>query len=70
MISYPCNDQVPMPPLSDEAAAMVLELLQRFTECFENQYYGEIHRYYEERSQANMETADPPPAVVPSVWAA
>ena len=61
MISYPCNDQVPMPPLSDEAAVTVLEFLQRFTECFESQYYGEIHRYYEERSQANMKTADPPP---------
>ncbi|MGR2927808.1 hypothetical protein [Acidithiobacillus ferriphilus] len=62
MISYPCNDQVPMPPLSDEAAVTVLEFLQRFTECFESQYYGEIHRYYEERSQANMKTANPPPA--------
>jgi hypothetical protein len=35
--------------------------LHHFTECFESQYYGEIHRYYEERSQANMKTADPPP---------
>ena len=61
MISYPCNDQPPLPPLSDEAALSVLEFLQRFTECFESQYYGEIHRYYEERSQANMKTADPPP---------
>jgi hypothetical protein len=32
------------------------------TECFESQYHGEIHRYYEERSQANMKTADPAPA--------
>ena len=62
MISYPCNDQSPLPPLSDEAAVTVLEFLQRFTECFESQYYGEIHRYYEERSQANMKTADPPSA--------
>jgi hypothetical protein len=61
MISYPCNDQAPMPPLSDEAAVTVLEFLHHFTECFESQYYGEIHRYYEERSQANMKTADPPP---------
>ncbi|ACH83087.1 hypothetical protein Lferr_0837 [Acidithiobacillus ferrooxidans ATCC 53993] len=38
MISYPCNDQTPMPPLSDEAAVTVLEFLQRFTECFESQY--------------------------------
>jgi hypothetical protein len=51
-----------MPPLSDEAAVMVLEFLHHFTECFESQYYGEIHRYYEERSQANMKTADPPSA--------
>ena len=62
MISYSCNDQAPMPPLSDEAAVMVLEFLHHFTECFESQYYGEIHRYYEERSQANMKTADPPSA--------
>ncbi len=62
MISYPCNDQAPMPPLSDEAAVTVLEFLRHFTECFESQYYGEIHRYYEERLQANMKTADPPSA--------
>ena len=61
MISYPCNDQSPLPPLSDEAAVTVLEFLQRFTECFESQYYGEIHRYYEERSQTNRKTDDPPP---------
>lgn len=60
MISYPGNDQPPMPPLSDEAAVTVLEFLQRFTEYFESQYYGEIHRYYEKRSRANMKTADPP----------
>ena len=40
MISYPCNDQAPMPPLSDEAAVTVLEFLHHFTECFESQYYG------------------------------
>jgi hypothetical protein len=60
MIVYPCNDQTPMPPLSDEAAVVVLEFLQRFTECFESRYYGEIHRYYEEQSQAHRKTADPP----------
>ena len=60
MISYPCNDQAPMPPLSDEAAVMVLEFLHHFTECFESQYYGEIHRYYEQRSQINTRIADPP----------
>ena len=38
MISYPCNDQPLLPPLSDEAAVTVLEFLQRFTECFESQY--------------------------------
>ena len=62
MIVYPCNDQTPMPPLSDEAAVMVLEFLHHFTECFESQYYGEIHRYYEEQSQAYRKTADPPSA--------
>ncbi|WP_437560404.1 hypothetical protein [Acidithiobacillus sulfuriphilus] len=48
------------PPLPDEAIIAILEFLQRFTECFENQYYGEIHRYYEERSRANRKAADPP----------
>lgn len=62
MISYPSNDQTPMPPLSDEAAVTVLEFLQRFTEYFESQYYGEIHRYYAERSQALRKAANPPPA--------
>ncbi|MBU2836097.1 hypothetical protein HF673_10060 [Acidithiobacillus thiooxidans] len=62
MIVYPCNDQTPMLPLSDEAAVMVLEFLQRFTECFESQYYGEIHRYYAEQSTAHRKAADPPSA--------
>jgi hypothetical protein len=62
MISYPCNDQPLLPPLSDEAAVTILEFLHHFTECFESQYYGEIHRYYEERSQANTQAAEPPPA--------
>lgn len=47
--------------ISDEAAVKVPEFLQSFTECFESHYYGEIHRYYQERSQASRKPGDPPP---------
>ncbi len=61
MISDPDNAPPSWPPLSDEAAVTVLAFLQHFTECFESRYFGEIHRYYEARSQANMKAAIPPP---------
>jgi len=50
-----------MAMISDEAAVKVPEFLQSFTECFESYYYGEIHRYYQERSQASRKPGDPPP---------
>lgn len=62
MITYPCNDQPPWPQLSDEAAVTVLEFLHHFVESFESQYFGEIHRYHEELSQANTQAAGLPPA--------
>lgn len=49
------------PPPPDEAIIAILEFLQDFTARFESRYFGEIHRYYEERSQANRKAADPPP---------
>ncbi|MBU2774348.1 hypothetical protein HMI48_10850 [Acidithiobacillus ferrooxidans] len=59
MSTNPCNDQPPWPQLSDEAAVTALEFMHHFVESFESQYFGEIHRYHEERSEANIQTVAP-----------
>ena len=46
-----------MPPLSDEAAVEILDFLQGVTNDFENCYFTQIHRYYDERSRHNLTQA-------------
>ncbi|MBU2804269.1 hypothetical protein HF283_13505 [Acidithiobacillus ferrooxidans] len=65
MLSDPDNAVPSWPPLSEEAAVTILAFLQHFTECFESRYFGEIHRYYEARTQANRKTDAPPPVSDP-----
>lgn len=36
----------PLRPLSDDAAAEILNFLQEFTNEFENRYFVQISRYY------------------------
>jgi hypothetical protein len=61
------NHDIPLPPLSDEAAVEILDFLQAFTLNFENRYAGQIRRYYDERSYENIRQyhstthADDPP---------
>ena len=43
-----------MPPLSDEAAAEILDILQGVKNDFENRYFAQIHRYYDDRSRHNL----------------
>ena len=63
MHTRPC-DQATMPgELSDEAAAEILDFLQRFTNDFENRYARQINRYYKQRSRPGAITQ--PPAVAP-----
>jgi hypothetical protein len=54
MCSDPCFHCIPLPQLSDEAVVEILDFLQVFTTDFENRYSGQIHRYYEDRSQHNI----------------
>jgi len=37
-----------LPPLSDEAAAQILQFLYQWAAQFESHYYGQLCRYYEE----------------------
>jgi energy-coupling factor transporter ATP-binding protein EcfA2 len=67
MCSEPCFQCIPLPELSDEAVVEILDFLQVFTTDFENRYFGQIHRYYEDRSRhnivqdnLNVATDDPP----------
>jgi hypothetical protein len=45
---YPLVD--PLPPLSDEAAALLHEFLCEFLYQFEAAYYGQIRRYLAQES--------------------
>ena len=38
----------PPPPLSDEAAAQILEFLYHCAARFESCYYGQLRRYYDD----------------------
>jgi hypothetical protein len=39
-----------LPPLSDEAAAQLLEFLRQCVQQFESHYYGQLCRYYADSS--------------------
>ena len=43
-----------MHSLSDEAAVKILDFLQGVTSDFENRYFAQIHRYYDDRSRHNL----------------
>ena len=58
MCSEPCFQCIPLPDLSDEAVVEILDFLQVFTADFENRYFGQIHRYYDDRSQRNIVQTD------------
>ena len=67
MCSDPCDQCVPLRPLSDEAAVEILDFLQVFTTDFESRYGDQIRRYYDDRSRHNIvqstptNTTDDPP---------
>jgi hypothetical protein len=42
-------------PLSDEAAVAVYLFLEQFTHQFEEHYYGQIRRYYQQTEEAKTE---------------
>jgi hypothetical protein len=55
-----------LPELSDEAVVAVHSFLQDLLDRFENQYFAQMHRYYqdveEERRQHHAEQRQPQPA--------
>lgn len=53
--------RIALPPLSDQAAADILEFLHSAVECFESRYFDQVRRYYNERAERKMCDADPPP---------
>lgn len=59
MCSEPCFQCIPLPQLSDEAVVEILDFLRLVTADFEGRYFGQIHRYYEERSQHNIVPDNP-----------
>ena len=47
-----------LPPLSDEAAAQILELLHQLAEQFESRFYGQLRRHAD--GQRPFSETDPP----------
>ena len=44
--------------LSDEAAALLLEYLYSLASAFENQYFAQVCRYYDERRESERACQD------------
>jgi hypothetical protein len=66
-----CSEQgfqcIPSHPLSDKTVVEILDFLQLFMTDFENRYYAQIRRYYDDRYRHNivqtnsvMNNDDPP----------
>ena len=58
---------IPQHEISDETVVEILDFLHLFMTDFENRYFAQIHRYYNDRSRHNIlpdntvvETNDPP----------
>ena len=49
------------PPLSDQAAVDLLEILHDLVAGFESHYFAQIHRFYDQRSAHNLYRPEPPP---------
>jgi len=45
---------VSLPAISDESVVEILDFLQAFVVAFESFYGGQIRRYYDQRSRANL----------------
>lgn len=43
------------PELSDEAAAQVLDCLYELVTSFENAYFDQLHRYYDDKGQPSAQ---------------
>ena len=48
-----------LPTLSDRSAVELLDFLHEFVLAFESFYGGQIHRFYEKRSPANLIQPEP-----------
>lgn len=46
--------ELPLPPLTDEAAAEILGFLHNLLVAFENRYSAQLRRYYRDRSRHNL----------------
>lgn len=63
--SYPYPLEISLPTLSDESAVELSEFLQEFILLFESHYFGQIHRFYQQRSQDNLVQPDANPLPAP-----
>jgi len=48
-----------LPPLSDEAAAQILEALHQLAEQFESRFYGQLRRHADEQRPSFRNDAGP-----------
>jgi hypothetical protein len=57
--------EIHLPPLSDEAAVAVHDVLNEFIRLIESHYFAQIHRYYQDQFADNL--GQSPPLRQPSV---
>jgi hypothetical protein len=50
---------IPQHELSDETVVEILDFLHLFMTDFENRYFAQIHRYYDDRSQHHIIQTNP-----------
>lgn len=57
--------EIHLPPLSDEAAVAVHDVLNEFVLLIESHYFAQIHRYYQDQFANNLGQSPPlrPPSV-------
>lgn len=53
----------PLPPLSDEAVIEIREFMEVLLLVFDARYGGQIHRYYDDRSEQNRLQSHTPASI-------
>lgn len=54
MCEHTAPPEIGLPSLSDEAVVEILDFLYEVLTVFESRYGDQIHRYYQDRSQHNI----------------
>jgi len=60
------TDRFPFPELTDEAVIALEHFLEEFFIAFQNHYFGQMHRYYQELARRQYDDEQMPLPLDPS----